>query len=70
MKVRVLWPTAFSFMEAPPEAGDVITIDEAHGKDLVGRGSAEEVRSRTETTSAAPDKPRAASKPRRKASSA
>lgn len=42
MKVRVLYPLAFAGREKPPEAGDVIDVDEADA--FIAAGYAEAVK--------------------------
>jgi hypothetical protein len=42
LKVRVLYPTGFiGHMDEEPEAGKVVTIDDAVGEALIGDGYAE-----------------------------
>jgi len=42
MKVRVLYPTAFEGTgKKNPDAGDLVEVDEKHGKALIAEGFAE-----------------------------
>ncbi len=54
-KIRVLYPIAFQYQH---EAGDVITVDDNQGENLIRAGYAEEVKPKVERATKAPGEKR------------